>query len=172
MCRSQLLSQRVSLELETKCKLARSYCGADIVNVLFVWARVGVGREGHVLMMSLCMQMCLWEEFGISHFLLCIEIFRIGSYSLRERFYQMINFFLFAMLLTDCRDAIKFLKIIILGFYVLNIVNYWMHQLNLSLVFKILIKSEGGWFGNKTLDERGHVMLECIMANAGATRYS
>lgn len=51
--------------------------------------------------------------------------------------------FVFAMLLTDCRDAIKNFKIIILGFYVLNTANYWMHQLNLSLVFKILIKSEG-----------------------------
>lgn len=31
--------------------------------------RVGVGRgEGRVLMMSFCMQMCWWEEFGNSHF--------------------------------------------------------------------------------------------------------
>lgn len=132
---------------------------------------VGVGRgEGRVLMMSLCMQMHWWEEFGISHFLLCIEIFRIGSYSLREPFSQMINFFLFPMLLTNCRDAIKFFKNN-LRFLCFKKWFDWMHQLNLSLVFKILIKSKGNWCGNKTLDERGHVMLECIMVNAGATRY-
>lgn len=66
----------------------------------------GLGDEKALFMMS-CMQMCWWEEFGISHFLLCMEIFRTGSYSLREQVYQMINLFFFFHL-ADCRDEIKF----------------------------------------------------------------
>lgn len=47
-----------------------------------------------------------------------------------------------------------------------------MHTLKLSIVFKILMKREEDRCGNKTFGERDHVMLEYIMANAGATRYS
>ena len=68
---------------------------------------VGGGRvEGPVWMTSLCRQMCWWEEFGISHFLLCIEIFRVRSYRVREQFYQMVDILCH---LADHSGAIHFL---------------------------------------------------------------
>lgn len=42
-----------------------------------------------------------------------------------------------------------------------------MNPLNLNMVFKILLKSEGDWCGNKTLDESGPVMLEFIHNGKG-----